>query len=218
LLHDQGADVSVVTRRTDIVFHARPTRRTLWRRMVRPSSGIGGGWRLRVFSDAPWVFHALPPALRQHWARSLLGPSTGWFMKDRIVGKVPLVCGFTPQSAASQGTRVQLAGKSRDGRHWDIVADHLIAATGYRVDVRRLGFMADELRAQLRTMQHTPVLSSGFETSVPGLHIIGPASMFSFGPLVRFVHGDKYTARRIVKHLAKSQVRQTFPAQLPVAG
>lgn len=216
-LLDQGADVSVLARRSSIVFHARPIRRALWRHLVRPSSGIGNGWRLRIFSDAPQVFRILPFALRRRWAPSLLGPSTGWFMKDKIVGRVPVFCGFTPQAAKMLGGSVQLHGRTLDGRQVEFIVDRIVAATGFKIDLRRLGFIGDKLRAQLWMEGDAPVLSSEFETSVPGLHIIGPASMHSFGPVARFVYGDRYTAVRIAKYFANSPIRRLVAAQLSVA-
>jgi hypothetical protein len=44
-------------------------------------------------------------------------------------------------------------------------------ATGYRVDMRRLSCVSDELRDAMRTVEHTPILSAKFETSVPGLYV-----------------------------------------------
>jgi hypothetical protein len=84
----------------------------------------------------------------------------------------------------------------------DVVADHVIGATGYRVSVSRLGFLDESLRAEIRTAEDTPVLSRSFESSVPGLYMVGAASANSFGPLTRFAYGAKFTARHITRHLA----------------
>ncbi|MGH6981375.1 MAG: hypothetical protein ACREFC_09230, partial [Stellaceae bacterium] len=85
-------------------------------------------------------------------------------------------------------------------------------------DLRKLGFMPETLRAQITQVNHTPVLSAHFETSVKGLYVVGPASLNSFGPLVRFVHGARYSARRIVPHLAGSLARGRAPVPVRQTG
>jgi hypothetical protein len=76
-------------------------------------------------------------------------------------------------------------------------ADHLIAATGYRVDIRSLSFLDAKLLQKLRSYDAAPVLSSGFESSVPGLYFAGVATAKQFGPAMRFVAGVEYAARKI---------------------
>src|SRR5262249_53292180 len=82
------------------------------------------------------------------------------------------------------------------------VTDHVIAATGYRANLDKLPFLQAELGARIRRVETSPVLSSKFESSVPGLYFAGPASQVSFGPLMRFACGAKFSARRISSHLA----------------
>jgi len=83
------------------------------------------------------------------------------------------------------------------------VMDHVIGATGFQVSISRLNFLDESLRQQIHTVDDTPVLSRNFETSVPGLYLVGVASANSFGPLTRFAFGAKFTARHIAKHLAR---------------
>ena len=206
LLHEHGVNTSLIVRQPTVEFHGVPGHRATWRRMARPTSGIGNGWRLRIYSGAPQVFHILPERLRRHQIHTLLGPATGWFMKDRIVGRVPMLMGCTPLGAAARDGHVYLAVSMPNGTKQELVVDHVIAATGYRIDLSRLSFMTDHLRSLLRTEGQAPALSSNFESSVPGLFFVGPASMNSFGPVVRFVYGARYTALRISKHLARTRV------------
>jgi hypothetical protein len=83
-----------------------------------------------------------------------------------------------------------------------IATDHVIAATGFRVDLRRLPFMHEDLRRRVRTVGSMPVLSSNFESSVSGLYFVGLAAAGSFGPLMRFMYGTEFAARRITEHIA----------------
>jgi hypothetical protein len=93
------------------------------------------------------------------------------------------------------------------------LVDHLLLATGYRVDVSRYAFLAPALRDALRTREGYPALAAGFESSVPGLHFLGTASAGTFGPLCRFVAGTKYTARELTRHVVSqngARVRQSW--------
>ena len=87
------------------------------------------------------------------------------------------------------------------------MTDHLIAATGYRVDLRRLTFLSPEICSQLRTLEHTPIVSTDFESSVPGLFFVGVAAANTFGPVLRFAFGADFSARRVANALQRSARR-----------
>jgi len=90
----------------------------------------------------------------------------------------------------------------------------VIAATGYRVSLDRLAFLSSGVRSKLRAVNDTPVLSSAFESSVPGLYFIGIAAANSFGPVMRFAFGAGFAARRITQavKLSLSQRRESLRA------
>jgi hypothetical protein len=44
-----------------------------------------------------------------------------------------------------------------------------------------------------------PVLNGGLESSVRGLHFVGVAAVASFGPLLRFIAGAGFAARRVTR-------------------
>jgi hypothetical protein len=91
---------------------------------------------------------------------------------------------------------------ANDGSEGQLVVDHVIAGSGYDIDVERLEFIDRQLGCAIQRLERAPRLSANFETSVSGLHFIGPASAMSFGPLFRFVVGAEYTARVVSAHLA----------------
>jgi NADPH-dependent 2,4-dienoyl-CoA reductase/sulfur reductase-like enzyme len=80
--------------------------------------------------------------------------------------------------------------------------DAAIAATGFRPDLDRLAFLGHELRRGLRRIERAPRLDENFQSSIPGLYFVGPASAASFGPLFRFVVGAHYTSATLAGHLA----------------
>jgi thioredoxin reductase len=217
LLHENGADVELVARRKALEFHSRPlsTKRSLWQRIRHPQSGLGPGLRTRFCSDAPWAFHYLPEDLRVEIVRTTLGPSAGWFMREKVIGRVRTLLGQTVVGAQTQGNTVNLRLRTEDGTERQLTADYVIAATGYKVDMARLGFLSDPLRARIKCAYGAPVLSSSFESSVPGLYFAGLAAANSFGPLMRFAYGAGFAARTLVHTLVKARSRERLSAPVP---
>jgi thioredoxin reductase len=215
LLHEAGADVQLVSRREELKFHSQPTGkpRSQWQQIRHPQSGLGPGMRSRFFANSPALFYYLPERLRLEAVRKSLGPSGGWFIRDKVVGKLPLHLGCTPQGAEVKDGRVHLSVQAADGSRREIVTEHIIAATGYKVNLERLKFLKPEIRSQLKTVSGSPVLSSTFESSMPGLYFAGVAAANSFGPVMRFAFGAGFAARTLTRALAKSVAKE--PATVP---
>jgi len=216
LLREAGADVQMVTRAAELHFHSQPTGkpRSWWQQVRHPQSGLGPGTRSRFYADAPGAFHYLPESLRLYIVGTALGPSGGWFIRDKVIGKLPLHLGCTPQAAEVQNGKVHLKVRAADGSQSDIVTEHVIAATGYKVDMERLKFLNPEIRSKVKTLNKAPVLSTSFESSVPGLYFGGVAAANSFGPVMRFAFGAGFAARTITSGVAKSLSREA--ASVPV--
>jgi thioredoxin reductase len=216
LLREAGADVQLVSRAEELHFHSQPTGkpRSWWQQIRHPQSGLGPGMRSRFYGDAPAAFHYLPERVRLSIVRTALGPSGGWFIRDKVIGKVPLHLGCTPVGAGVQNGRVHLKVRAADGSEREIVTEHVIAATGYKVKMERLKFLNPEIRSKVKTLNGAPVLSSHFESSVPGLYFGGVAAANSFGPVMRFAFGAGFAARTITGALAGSFSRET--ASVPV--
>lgn len=216
LLREAGADVQMVARAAELHFHSQPTGkpRSWWQQIRHPQSGLGPGTRSRFYADAPGAFHYLPEGLRLYIVGKALGPSGGWFIRDKVIGKLPLHLGCTPQSAEVQNGKVHLKVRAADGSQSEIVTEHVIAATGYKVDMERLKFLNPEIRSKVKTLNKAPVLSSNFESSVDGLYFGGVAAANSFGPVMRFAFGAGFAARTITSGVAKSLSREA--ASVPV--
>jgi thioredoxin reductase len=210
LLHEAGAHVELVSRRQELKFHSQPTGkpRSGWQQIRHPQSGLGPGMRSRFFADLPMAFYYLPERLRVEAVRRTLGPSGGWFIRDKVIGKVPLHLGCTPQRAKIQNGNVHLTVRAADGSEREIVTEHVIAATGYKVDLERLKFLDPEIRSKLKALNGAPVLSSNFESSMPGLYFAGVAAANSFGPVMRFAFGAGFAARTLARTLTKSLSRE----------
>jgi hypothetical protein len=209
LLHQAGALVQVIARNASIKFHDPPDQdgRSLWSRLRSPRAKIGGGWNVFWCTNLPLLFRQMPERFRLQKVRQILGPAPGWFTKEQVVGKVPLNLGVEISRAMVVNGRVHLELASSDGARRALVADHVIAATGYRVDLRRLEFMNPDVLEGIRSVENTPVLSSNFESSLPGLYFVGVTAANTFGPLLRFTYGARFVARRLSKHLARFDSR-----------
>ena len=202
ILHEEGSQVQLVARRQEIAFHTKAKEpRPLKQRVRYPRSAIGIGWPSRLCTDAPLLFHAMPQKFRFRFVRDHLGPAPGWFVRDKVVGKFPLHLGCKIQSASIEDGKVHLKIVEKDGSNSELVADHVISATGYQVSISRMRFLDEKLRRLVHQVEDTPVLSRQFETSVPGLYMVGLASAHSFGPLTRFACGAEFTSKHISKHV-----------------
>jgi thioredoxin reductase len=203
LLHQAGALVQLVVRGSEIHFHTKREKPpTLMDQLRGPITGIGPGWKLFWCTNLPLVFRLMPERFRFLVAEKILGPAPGWFIKDQVEGKIPFNLGVTITKAGVQNGRVHLELTDSSGTTRTLVTDHVIAATGYKIDLRRLTFLDSDIQSGMRSVAHTPILSSNFESSVPGLYIVGVSAMHTFGPLLRFAFGARFTAARLSRHLA----------------
>ncbi len=220
LLHQAGASTQLLTRRAKIWFHHPPEKlrgvRRLTSGITRPRSGLGLGWRSRIACDMPIVFHYMPSRFRMAITRGHLGPSAGWMARDLVDGKVDVRLEMTLQDAMIRDGRPLLIFKKKDGAVEQVEVDEVVAGTGYKVDVEKLTFLDTAIRRGIRRERNTPILSRNFESSCRGLYFVGVSAANSFGPLLRFAWGARFTARRLTKHLnRRKRLEQMANAWLP---
>lgn len=210
ILHEEGASVRLLIREPSVAWNPIPTmgRRTLYQRLRHPRTNLGDGLQLWLYSNAPWLFHRLPQRIRLGRVKTVLGPAGAWWLKERIVGRLPILCGHSVCRSEARGGRAVLHVSDHYGQSTELTADHVIAATGYQFQLQRLPFLSEDLKSSLRHEQQAPTLSANFESSVPGLYFTGLASSYSFGPAMRFLCGASYTARCICNHIATE--RQSY--------
>ena len=157
-----------------------------------------------ILPDAPRLpSHGGPQAPRTRPGMDIAGGS-----KRNVT--VKLGANLVRSSVRDGRARVAFAGG--DGMPFAIEADHVIAATGFKVDVRHLGFISPRIMARLALEDGTPALSRHFETSVPGLFTIGVTAANSFGPLLRFAYGAGFASRRLSRYLTRTAPRHAARA------
>jgi hypothetical protein len=207
LLDEAGADVTLVARAGALRWNNLPSDfpTTLWQRLRRPESGLGPGYYNKVLSDLQIVFRRLPREYRMELVRKTLGPEGSWWIRERFEKSFDAEHARTgTQIAAARPEGGRLVLELSCGR--ELEADHVVAATGFEVDVKRLTVLGGELRGRVRGLRGSygpPDLGAGFQSSVPGLHMVGLAAAATFGPSMRFVCGAGFAARTVAARLPR---------------
>jgi thioredoxin reductase len=205
LLHENGAKVTLVARKDNIRWNGVPLNpdRPLLQRLREPESGLGSGWATWFYSNHPDWFRHLPRSTRVSRARTALGPAGASWLRNRVEGQFPALTGLSVKSAKVDGSSVVLGLAGTDGSSRELAADHVIAGTGYRTDLTRLSFLGSQIRSGLQTVPGTgsSVVGSDYQSSVPGLYVIGPAVAPTMGPVMRFVFGSEHAATTVARPL-----------------
>ncbi|MEU6768961.1 NAD(P)-binding domain-containing protein [Streptomyces sp. NPDC046853] len=201
LAAEAGANVKVVARgKGSVAFGAPP-----WKQpKLRPESPFGRAWSLYAISYYPHPYRYLPPQARHFLVRRILGPLGAWWLRERYEGRVETREVRRVIAADVRDGSPSLRVETPRGRLRELSADHVIAATGYRVDVAAMDFLGPALRARLATSRGTPKLGAGYVSSVPGLYFTGLPAAASYGPVMRFVCGTEFASPRLAGHLARA--------------
>jgi FAD-dependent urate hydroxylase len=133
----------------------------------RAEVAAGTGSSRFALACAPGVVCQLPAVTRLYLAKPILGPSGSWFLRDRFKD-VNTVLGSSNQHVAQVDGGLQLAYSSLTGPQSNLHVDHVIVATSYVVDVKRLSVLHPDILRVLRRVTGSPAreLSHSFESSV----------------------------------------------------
>ena len=203
LLLEAGATPHLIAREEKLLWHTRVrAERSLWRKLRSPLSGLGTGPKAWALTNYPGLVRHLPDPWRIEFVKRHLPPEGAWWLRPRVEDKVRIHTGAAVAEARACAGGVELRLRRLDGCETRLECEHVIAGTGYRVDVDRLDFLSPDIRARVGRLQGSPKLNGAFESTVRGLYFVGPASALSFGPLFRFVIGAEYTSRTLAGSLA----------------
>jgi thioredoxin reductase len=203
LLHEAGADVEVLVRSPTIRF-LRGERlyasSGVLRTLLYPPLGVGPPG-LNMVMGTPRLYRLLPRAASAPLAYRTIRPAAAGWLRPRLADvKITMARSVTSVSA-NGSVRLNL----RDGS--ERTADHVLLGTGYRVDVRRYGFLDSALAAAIRTDNGYPILSRFFESSVEGLYFLGAPAAASAGPGMRFVSHTGPAAAAVAQSVAGGRRR-----------
>jgi len=199
LLHEAGGDAQLIVRCPEFpIWGTKPLPLTPLVR-IRENK-LCEGWKCPLW-DSPTAFRRLPKGVRATKARTVLGPLGAWWLRPRVEGVIEILGKTHVRGAepSGRGVRLLLDGPSRSS----LEVDHVIAGTGFRVDVARLAYLPQELRARIATFSGYPVLTRAGESTVPGLYFVGAPAAFGLGPSMRFIAGTHNVAAQLVRSVAR---------------
>jgi cation diffusion facilitator CzcD-associated flavoprotein CzcO len=199
LLHENGADVEVIMRARGLQWVGRAPREGIVGQFLFDRSDVGPALLSHLVAH-PMLVRTLPRTVQRDATRRALAPGASLWLRPRL-GDLVISAGRHVASAARRDGRVDLRLDDGSSR----IVDHVLMATGYRVDIRRYPFLAPELVKSVRCVDGHPVLDQGFESSVRGLHFVGAPAMYSFGPLLRFVSGTQFAARMVTRRATSAR-------------
>jgi FAD-dependent urate hydroxylase len=202
ILSEQGAHVELISRgKIHWIGSENPGAKDgsgfLWNVFdkLNPPSPVGP-LPLNWLADQPDLMRRLPDGLRRIVSAHGLRPAATAWLKPRT-GEVQTLCGRTVLHAEAKGSRLAM--------HFDkgspSTVDHVILATGFRVDISKQGILSPGLTGKIELLDGCPRLNAGLESSVTGLHFAGAAAVPSMGPELRFVWGAGYAARALTRRV-----------------
>jgi thioredoxin reductase len=202
LLHEAGARVRVLTRGDKLKWNGGPKpNRGLIDKIRQPYSGLGPGWKDIAIAELPQVYRAMFPAHKRHsHVSDSFGPSGAWWLRSRVENRIPTLFNSALVGARLADDKVAITVR-QDGREQELQADRVIAATGFKIDLDRIDYLDPTLSASIEREGRAPRLDRHYQTSVPGLHIVGAASAPTFGPVMRFMFGAKHAAPTLARSL-----------------
>jgi cation diffusion facilitator CzcD-associated flavoprotein CzcO len=168
------------------------------------SGSVADEIELRDMGD---VFYGWPlEKKREEWGQS--PGSVAHFLRPYVEEKVPESGNVRIdkiETTADKKVRIKLSnGETR-------VVDHIISASGYRINVDRIPFIQRNLLQSIAREEDDykqfPRLNANFESSLPGLYFAGPLSSHSHGPTFRFILGLRKTCESIIPHIIEKMVQ-----------
>src|SRR5437879_3402863 len=185
LLHEAHAQVEVIVRAPVVRWlHQRPWLHT-WpiSALLYSPADVGPALVSHVVA-LPNTFRKLPRKMQDRLGPRSIRPAGADWLKARLQN-VPITTGRSVKFATPSGGEVKLTLDDASERR----VNHVLLATGYRIDVALYPFLSDKLLSAIRRINGYPALDGGFQSSVPGMHFLGAPAAWSFGPLLRFVAG-----------------------------
>jgi cation diffusion facilitator CzcD-associated flavoprotein CzcO len=212
LLHESGARVEIIARARQIRWLGGLISRTIHSgfgpelaKILYAPTDVGPAGISQIVAR-PNLVRRFPRPVQDWFRKRSIRPAGARWLVARLA-TVPMKLGHTVVSAVPVGGRVK--AKLSDGS--ERMVDHIFLGTGYRVNVSRYPFFSRKIAQSLSCFKGYPRLREGFETSIPGLHILGAPAVWSFGALMQFVVGTHYSSRELLRCIAAKAAANKFP-------
>ncbi len=205
ILQEAGADVELIAKipvlrwigRYPLLHRLGPISKMLY------SSHDVGPIGISRLVAAPNLMRQLPLSLRDKIRKRAVRPAGSQWLPPRLK-KVKISAGHFVKASTSLGEKTELTLDDGSRR----VVDHVLLGTGYSVDISKYKFLSPQLVGDLSLMNGYPRLSSGFSSSVPGLHFVGATAARTFGPLLYFVAGTEFASNELASYIAKHRTNR----------
>jgi len=201
LLNEAGIQVEVIARKKTLNWvglHAKLHHLGVLSKMLYSTRDVGPAGISRLVA-MPHLFRRFPRDFQDRAAYRAIRPAGAGWLQSRISG-LPITLGRKVVAATVAGSELRL--RLDDGT--ERLVDHVLLATGFRVDVSRYPFLSQSLSKQLETVGGFPVLKRGLESSIPGLHFVGKPAAWSFGPLLGFVSGAEFASNELIRSIVRN--------------
>jgi FAD-dependent urate hydroxylase len=213
ILHENGAKVQIITRSPAIAFRPFAWRKHLFRTLmpgplkplsykILPPTDLGDINTARKMAD-PEKFRRQTPEMQEKLIKDCTKPVGAYWLPSRLAG-VTMKTGLTVARAQETGEKVNLSFS--DGTTDQV--DLAVLATGYKIDISKYGILDPALQEQVeQTPDGYPLLTTGLETSVSGLHMAGVIAERTLGPTLRFVTGTSNAGPRVAAAVINKTLR-----------
>jgi cation diffusion facilitator CzcD-associated flavoprotein CzcO len=200
LLREAGCEIEVLARAPRVFF----LRRQPWMhqlgpltRMMFAPAEVGPAGLSKLVALPGW-YRRLPRSLQDRFAARSLRPAGAAWLIPRL-RDVPITGGVVVTGAKRMDGVVRLTLNDDSER----CVDHVLLATGFRVDIGRYAFLSQDLLRAVNRVDGYPRLSHTFESTLPGLYFLGAPAAWSFGPLMRFVAGTAWAAQALARGIER---------------
>jgi cation diffusion facilitator CzcD-associated flavoprotein CzcO len=202
LIHEGGAEVELLVKAPNVHWlgwRAKLQKLGPLAKLLYAPTDVGPAGVSRIVSK-PNLVKYFPRSIQNRFRTRSLRPAGSKWLFERLKN-VPIRTSCHVVSATPAGERLHL--KLNDGTLREV--DHVLLGTGFQVDISRYSFLSSEIIQSIDRAEGFPLLNTGFESSVPGLHFLGAPSSWTFGPLMYFVAGTEFAARTVAQHISRAK-------------
>ena len=211
LLHESGAQVQVITRAPALIFRPYAWKKHLFRALtsgpllpfsykVIPPTDLGDVRTARKMAD-PDKFRRQTPEVQEMLIKACTRPIGAYWLEPRLKGVIIKTRMSVTQAENTNGkVKLTFSDGARDQ------VDAVVLATGYKIDMSKYPTLDGGLLKDVQQdAEGYPVLTTGLQTTVPGLYMAGVIAEKALGPTLRFVTGTSNAGPRVAAAITKKK-------------
>ena len=185
LLYEEKANVELIYRRNEPSF-------------IKPNKNQEQ--LLRFIGN---IFYKFPSFLKKKlWEIGSQTVPIAEFLRPYVQNKVIETSGAIIDFVEEKNGKIKVSLSNGTER----IVDHIITASGYKMDIVKLPFLDDNLKQRIAREEdnsYLPKLNKDFESNLNGLYFAGPLTSHSHGPTFRFILGLGKTSKTIINSISK---------------